>query len=85
MAKLNLKMRATVSCNMEVEITSREALSEPKVNALTRPSLLDCLKATADVAYVTLLCVDSFVVILLLTIIILLIIHYFEYKSIRSR
>lgn len=63
MAKLNLKMRATVSCSMEVERTSREALSEPKVNALTRPSLLDCLRATdynyADVAYVTLLCVDS--------------------------
>ena len=32
---------------MEVEMTSREAISEPKVNALTRPSLLDCLRATA--------------------------------------
>ena len=31
---------------MEVEMTSREAISEPKVNALTRPSLLDCLRAT---------------------------------------
>jgi len=46
MAKLNLKVRATVSCSMEVEMISREATSEPKVNALTRPSLLDCLRAT---------------------------------------